>query len=77
MKDYQTKPIDRKRTPERVPQGFFEAFDRLHGEPKLSLLTPQELEVKRHSEFDRQKVSEMPLSEMAAASHGSNRDRAS
>lgn len=33
MKNYQTKRIHRKRTPERVPQGFFEAFDRLYGNP--------------------------------------------
>ena len=40
MKDYQTKRFHRRqRTPERVPQGFFEAFDRLYGNnqsPRLS-----------------------------------------
>ncbi len=37
MKDYQTKRFDRKRTPERVPQGFFEAFASLYGEPRSKL----------------------------------------
>ena len=30
MKDYQSKRNHRKRSPERMPQGFFEAFDRLY-----------------------------------------------
>ena len=42
MKDYQAKRTHRKRrTPERVPPGFFDAFDRLYGRSKSPRLSEQ------------------------------------
>ena len=55
MKDYQTKRFDRKRIPERVPQGFFEAFASLYGEPrsKLSEMPLSETAASHGSNHDR------------------------